>query len=111
MIRVTAVNCADHEAICKKEGVTETPAYKVYPPFPVPVQDLPAEQNHDFGKLKSLATRHFQARTVDITQNNHQTFIEDQPGKPKVLLFTKAKGVPLIYKALSSHFEVRLDQF
>jgi len=45
---------------------------------------------------------------VDINSNNHETFINENPGTPKVLLFTDKKGTPLIYKALSSHFDKTL---
>jgi hypothetical protein len=48
------------------------------------------------------------SRVVEITSNNHETFINDNPGKPKVLLFSDKKGIPLIYKALSAHFDVTL---
>jgi hypothetical protein len=48
------------------------------------------------------------SRVVEITSNNHETFINDNPGKPKVLLFSDKKGIPLIYKALSAHFDVSL---
>jgi hypothetical protein len=48
------------------------------------------------------------SRVVEVTQNNYDTFINDQPGKPKVILFTDKKGTPLILKALSSHFDKTL---
>ena len=57
-------------------------------------------------KLKKLAGRFITSRVVEITQNNLETFLEDNPGKPKVLLFTDKKGTPLVYKALSAHFDV-----
>jgi len=34
--------------------------------------------------------------------------VTDNIGKPKVFLFTDKKGVPAIYKALSSHFDKTL---
>jgi len=46
-------------------------------------------------------------RAIEITSNNHDTFMQDEPSKPKVLLFTdKETGVPIVYKALSTHFDV-----
>mmetsp|Transcript_27254 Transcript_27254/g.26300 ORF Transcript_27254/g.26300 Transcript_27254/m.26300 type:complete len:254 (-) Transcript_27254:42-803(-) len=35
--------------------------------------------------------------------------MNENPGTPKVLLFTDKKGVPIIYKALSSHFDKTLQ--
>jgi len=37
MMRIGGVNCDDFSAICDKEGITEFPTYRVYPPFPAPV--------------------------------------------------------------------------
>jgi hypothetical protein len=62
----------------------------------------------DFDKIKKLASRFIGSRVVEVTQNNYDTFINDNPGKPKVLLFSDKKGVPLIFKALSSHFDKTL---
>ena len=45
-------------------------------------------------------------RIVDITSLNHETFKTDSVGKPKMLLFTDKKSHPIVYKALSTHFEV-----
>lgn len=58
--------------------------------------------------MKKLAARFVGNRVIEVTQNNFDTFIADQPGKPKVLLFTDKKGTPLIFKALSAHFDKTL---
>lgn len=55
-----------------------------------------------------MAARFVPSRVVEVTQNNFETFINDNPGKPKVLLFSDKKGVPLIFKGLSSHFDKTL---
>jgi hypothetical protein len=109
MIRVGAINCGDFEAICKKQGVEKTPTWRVYPQFPAPTIDYP-EGDFDADKLKSMATRYIASnRAIEITGANHQTFVEDQPGKPKVILFTKnKKGAPVIFRALSTHFDVSI---
>jgi len=58
--------------------------------------------------LKKLAAKFVGNRVVEVNQNNFDTFVNDNPGKPKVLLFSDKKGVPLIFKALSSHFDKTL---
>lgn len=55
-----------------------------------------------------MAARFVPSRVIEVTQNNFETFINDNPGKPKVLLFSDKKGVPLIFKGLSSHFDKTL---
>ena len=79
----------------------------MYPPFPAPTEDY-EEPTIDFDKIKKMAARYITSRVIEVTGNNFETFIADQPGKPKVILFTDKKGTPLIYKALSSHFDKTL---
>lgn len=107
MFRIGSVDCEEFEDICKKEKVEKFPLLRVYPAFPAPTQDY-EEDTLDIEKLKKLAARFISSRVVEITQNNLDTFLNDNPLTPKVLLFTDKKGTPLIYKALSSHFDVNL---
>lgn len=58
--------------------------------------------------MKKLALKFVNSRVIEITQNNHETFINENPGQPKVLLFTDKKGTPAVYKALSWHFDKTL---
>lgn len=46
---------------------------------------------------------------IDITSNNIDTFLNDNPGKPKMLLFTETKSVPMVYRALSTYFDKTLE--
>jgi hypothetical protein len=105
IFRIGAVDCKDFESMCTKEGLTEFPTVRLYPPFPAPTQDLQIGDKFDVQKLKKMAGKHYTDRSIEITQNNHQTFVEEDVGTPKVLLFTNAKkGTPFIYKALSQNF-------
>lgn len=105
MFRMGAVDCEEHTGLCSKEAISKYPTWKIYPPFPVPAFEF-TEEPFDFDKLKKSAAKFITSRSIEITQNNYETFVNDNPGKPKVLLFTDKKGTPLIYKALSSHFDV-----
>ena len=107
MFRITAIDCEQFSSVCSKEGVTKFPTFRVYPAFPAPTQDF-EETPIDFEKLKKLAAKFVGNRVVEVNQNNFDTFINDNPGKPKVLLFSDKKGTPLIFKALSSHFDKTL---
>ena len=107
MFRITALDCEAFGALCTKEGVTKTPTFRVYPAFPAPTEDY-VEDVVDFEKIKKMAARFVGNRVVEVNQNNFETFINDNPGKPKVILFSDKKGVPLILKALSSHFDKTL---
>lgn len=53
--------------------------------------------------------KHISDKSIEITNNNIKTFVEEDVAVPKVLLFTNSqKGTPFVYKALSQHFEVSI---
>ena len=107
MYEMGAVNCDTNSDICSKEGVTEFPTFKIYPPHPIPVVVI----NQNEYSLKSLlkkASRFINSKVIEITSVNHETFIKDNPSKAKVLLFTEKKDIPTIYKALSYNFDKTL---
>lgn len=107
MFRIGSVNCEDFPEICKKEGIDAFPTYKVYPPMPIPIQEYKEPTLEvDTDKLKKMAYKWVGDRIVDITSLNHETFKNDNVGKPKMLLFTDKKSHPIVYKALSAHFDV-----
>ena len=107
MFRIGAVECNEFADICAKEGITEFPTYRVYPPFPVPHSDLQSgDDGLDTDKLKKMAFRHIGNRVIDVTSANHDVFKDDNPGKPKVILFTESKKAPIVLRALSEYFDV-----
>jgi len=110
IFRIGSVDCGDFEALCKKESVENFPTFKVYPPFPIPTFDVEVDDKFDSGKLKKAAGKFYKDKSIEITSNNHLTFVEENIGTPKVLLFTTSKkGTPFVYKALSQNFEKTLQ--
>lgn len=108
MYNLGAVDCDDNANICEKEGIKDTPTFRIYPPHPVPTLDIDKD-NYSLKKLKKKASRFIDDKVIEINLQNLVTFIKDNPGKSKVLLFTdKEKDIPVIYKALSYNFEKTL---
>merc|ERR1712166_1513479 len=56
-----------------------------------------------------MAYRFIGNNSVEITQNNFDTYKDDRVGTPKMLLFTEKKGTPIVYRALSTYFAKTLD--
>lgn len=108
MFRIGAIDCKEHKAICDKESITTYPTYKIYPQVPIPafVSEQDNEKVVDTDALKKSAYKFIGNRVIDITSNNIDTFIADNPGKPKMLLFTETKSAPMVYRALSTYFDV-----
>lgn len=110
IFRIGSCNCDDHPKICANEKVDKFPTIRVYPQFPAPTQDLDMEKPFEQKNLKKLAGRFISDKTIEITQNNHKTFVEENVQTPKVLLFTNSKkGTPFMFRALSQHFEKTLE--
>ena len=58
-----------------------------------------------------MAFKYIGNNVIDITSANHDVSKEDNPGKPKVLLFTESKKAPIVFRALSTYFDVSIDYF
>ena len=110
IFRIGSVDCKVQVDICKKEKVETFPTMRIYPTFPAPTFDLDLTgQNFDVKVLKKQAGRFYSDKSIEITTNNHKTFVEEDVTIPKVLLFTNKKGTPFLYKALSQNFEKTLQ--
>lgn len=111
IFRIGSVDCQDQGPICTKEKIEKFPTIKIYPTFPAPAFDLDLSgDSFDVKKLKMQAGRFYSDKSIEITSNNHKTFVEEDVATPKVLLFTNAKkGTPFVFKALSSNFEKTLQ--
>jgi len=110
MLRIGAIDCDEFSQICEKEKISQFPTYRIYPPFPVPIQDHVAiEKELDSDVIKKMALKHIGNRAIDITAANHDVFKSDNPGTPKVLLFTDKQKVPIVFRALSTYFDKTLE--
>ena len=69
MFRIGSVDCGEFKQICDKEGVTQYPTYKVFPPHPVPTVTIESDaaQTIDTDKLKKEAYRYIGNRVIDIS--------------------------------------------
>lgn len=107
MYNIGAVNCDTDPDLCEKEGVSKYPTFRIYPPHPIPHLDL-VQDGYSLKKLKKKAAKFIDSKVIEVTSVNHDTFIKDNLGKPKVLLFTESKDTSSLYKALSYNFDKTL---
>ena len=56
----------------------------------------------------NTAAKYLSSNIVELTSENINTFLIENPSVPKALLFTEKKGNPMIYKGLSVEFEKKL---
>ncbi|CAG9323756.1 unnamed protein product [Blepharisma stoltei] len=103
---VGVVNCDTHYELCESQDIREVPAIKVYPPFPAPVGLYEGEATSK--AISAYAAKFIPSKVIELSNENYQTFLEDKPAVPKVLLFTEKSSVPTLYKALSVAFEAKM---
>jgi hypothetical protein len=99
-----SVNCNKEKSLCVKEAPKSLPAFKVYPPMPLP----PVEFELDLKKALGEATRHIKSYLTELSEENFAGFISSDLGLPKVLLFTDKPGNSMIIRALSNTFNNKM---
>ena len=104
MFKLAGLNCKKFKDLCAKQGVTDYPTYKIYPPLPAPPMKYEGKVEGKY--IISYLSRFVGNKVQELNNNNFDEFIHDKPNIPKVLLFTNKKNIPLIFKRLSLHFDV-----
>jgi len=100
MSKICAFSCSDNPAFCSKQGVKETPSIMIYPVNPMPA--FKYEGKMEAKAVAAKVAKFMPDLSIKLTQENVDTFLTTDPSKPKVILFSNKKSVPLIWKALSS---------
>ena len=106
MFKLAGLNCKKFKDLCSKEGVTEFPTYKIYPPLPAP--PMKYEGKIEPKNIITYLGRFVGNKVQELNNNNFDEFINGRSNIPKVLLFTNKKNIPLIFKRLSLQFDVSL---
>lgn len=107
IFQFVGIDCDSDSSLCNKEDVRSFPALKVYPPIPIPAQEPDYDLN--VKKILGQATGFVQSKVVEITDDNFQQKLGENPAVPKVLLFTDKPTTPILFKALSLAFDVTLS--
>ena len=107
IIKVGAVECEDDEEVCEEFAVYTHPSIIVF-------QESYNDEGEKYeGKMEwksiaNFATSKMQSFVSIVTSETYPTFIQNQPSKYKVLLFTERKSTAPIFKALSKQFKDKL---
>ncbi len=62
----------------------------------------------EWKSIANFATRKMQSFVSIVTNDNYQSFIDREPTKYKILLFTERKTTAPIFKALSKKYKDKL---
>ena len=109
MFKLAGLNCKMYKDLCSKEGVTDYPTYKIYPPLPAP--PMKYQGKIETKNILSYLGRFVGNKVQELNNNNFDEFINGRANIPKVLLFTNKKNIPLIFKRLSLQFDVSKNFF
>ena len=107
MFKLAGLNCKKFKDLCSKEGVTDYPTYKIYPPLPAP--PMKYEGKIETKYIISYLRKFVGNKVQELNNNNFDEFINGRANIPKVILFTNKKNIPLIFKRLSLQFDVSLN--
>jgi len=103
---IGSVDCDKYSELCEAHDIREFPSIKVYPPYPAPVSLYEGEVTSK--SLSAYAAKYVPSNVIEISNENLQTFLDDKPAVPKVILFTEKAGNPTLFKALSVSFENKM---
>ena len=109
MFKLAGLNCKKFKDLCSKEGVTDYPTYKIYPPLPAP--PMKYEGKIEPKNILSYLGRFIGNKAQELNNNNFDDFISSKSNIPKILLFTNKKNVPILFKRLSTQFDVSKKLF
>lgn len=107
IIKVGAVDCQEEEELCEEFAAYQIPTIKVF-------QEAYSDDGERYtGKnewkaISNFATQKMQSFVSLVNTENFQQFIDRDPAKYKVLLFTERKTTAPIFKALSKQFKDKL---
>ena len=104
MFKLAGLNCKKYKDLCSKQGVTDFPTFKVYPPLPAP--PMKYEGKIETKYIISYLGKFVGNKVQELNNNNFDDFISSKSNIPKILLFTNKKTVPILFKRLSIQFDV-----
>jgi len=104
MFKLAGLNCKKYKDLCSKQGVTDFPTYKIYPPLPAPPMKYEGKIEPKY--IISYLGKFIGNKAQELNNNNFDEFIHGKPQIPKVILFTNKKNIPLLFKRLSLQFDV-----
>ena len=107
IIKVGAIDCKEEEELCEEFSVFDYPQIKIF-----------TENANDDGEvfkgkkewksISNAAAVKMQSFVRVVNNDNYDKFIEEQPEKRKVLLFTDRKSTAPLFKSLSKTYKDKL---
>lgn len=107
IIKVGSIDCFAEEELCEEFGVFDSPQVKIY-------TEKESDDGIKFtGKLQwksisAAASKKMQSFVRVVSKDNYDAWIQEQPEKHKVLLFTDRKSTAPLFKSLSKTFKDKL---
>jgi protein disulfide-isomerase A6 len=107
IVRLGAVDCADHADVCKEYDIETHPSVKLFPTGSYKfVQDWKGEMNMD--KIKKWATKALPNFVTKIDTSSVDEWLGKNKSKPHAILFTDKPKTASLTKALSADFKGRI---
>eukprot|EP00347_Sterkiella_histriomuscorum_P010918 403374430 len=107
VVKIGAIDCGEDEELCEEFAIYQVPTIMIF-------QESYSDEGEkytgkmDWKSIANFATKKMQSFVSLITSDNYEQFIQRDPIKYKVLLFTERRSTPPIYKALSKQYKDKL---
>lgn len=109
IFKVAAVNCGAEQELCEDEfQIFETPRVLAYSSALNHEGALFKGDLQNSQHLANFAVSFMESYVLLLNKENFQEFVDSEPDKHKVLLFTAKKATPPLFKALSKDLKGKL---
>lgn len=107
IFQIGAVDCLEDEELCEEFTVFETPTIKIFTEYASDEGEVFRGKN-DWKSISAAAANKMQSFVNIVTVENYQQFIDQDPQKNKILLFSERKSTSPLFKSVSKIYKDKL---
>lgn len=107
---VGAIDCKEDEELCEEFSVYDSGAGNQVKVFTENTNDDGTQYKGkmEWKNIASFASKKMQSFVNVVTTENYNRFIQDNPNKNKILMFTDKKFTSSLFKSLSKTYKEKL---
>ena len=107
IIKVGAIDCHEEEELCEEFSVFDYPQIKIFTENANDDGEV-FRGNKEWKSISNAAAVKMQSFVRVVNSDNYASFVDEQPEKSKVLLFTDRKSTAPLFKSLSKTYKDKM---
>jgi len=108
IIKVGAIDCRDEEELCEEFSVFEHPVIKIFTENANDDGDK-FKGKKEWKSISNAAAKKMQSFVSVVNEGNYEQFVERDPQKNKVIVFTNRKSTAPLIKSMSKTYKEKLS--